>query len=88
MNFNDWFEYFLDMNCYDGASGYKSVAFEPTPAASHSVATEGGGGRVLSRPKGQKTVESSMEHTVAPSMAGHLHNTCPVHKQGVTCTHM
>lgn len=86
MNFNDSFEHFLDMNCYDSASGYKSVAFEPTPAPSHSVATEGGG-RVSSRPMGQKTVETSIEHTVAPSMAGHLHNTCPLRKQGVTCTH-
>lgn len=90
MNFNGSFENSLDMHhlaltvCQ--AINQRLPIQRPvlTPALSHSVAI---GWRLSTRPVGQKTIETSSEHPMAPSMAEHLHNTCPLHKEGVTCTH-
>lgn len=90
MNFNDSFVNFLDMHHFAPSvwqvTNQQVLIQSPvlTPALSHSVAM---GWRLSTRPAGQKTIETSSEHPVAPSMAEHLGNTCPLHKQGATCTH-
>lgn len=90
MNFNDSFVNFLDMHhlvpTVWQVINQRVLIQSPvlTPALSHSVAM---GWRLSTRPAGQKTIETSSEHPVAPSMAEHLGNTCPLHKQGATCTH-
>lgn len=67
-------------------SGYKSAAHTPDsePSADFSTVTlDGNGMKVIDQD--QKTMQTSSEHPVAPSMAKHMHNTCPLNKQGGTC---
>lgn len=91
MNFNDSFVNFLDMH-HLTLSACQVINQRPTllirspvltSALSHSMAMVW---RLSTRPMGQRTIQTSCEHPVAPSMAEHLRSTCPPHKQGVTCT--
>lgn len=69
-------------NC---VSDYKSTSHDSEASAlSHSVAM---GWRLSTRPADQKTIKTCSEGPMTPSMAEHLGNTWPLHKQGGTCTH-
>lgn len=66
-------------------SDYESTSHDSEASTlSHSVAM---GWRLSTRPADQKTITTCSEGPVAPSMAEHLGNTWPLHKQGGTCTH-